>query len=651
MNPVRLFLVVSWVSIISLNCMRPAFAADPAIRWEIENRFRYFKKASDFRAIASVYDGLKNAGNPRPSALQLERALESEVIRGNFNGIAGDDRLDGWVASIFENTCARTTNHTHSNCKMENGDPYLAPVTANLILRADGIVADTCEWRIDDAVVDRVPCNKSATTKNIKYGSPHRLEVRPSVGAPQSTEILLKDVFLVSFGDSFSAGEGNPDKPVRLVRDSYNAYGNSSSAQKFPVRQDLNIAQENKAHFFRDLAAVWGNTQCHRSLYSQHTKAALQYALEHPHITITFLNYSCTGAEIYEGILNAWWARDDVAPGNYDDAPQLVKALRDLCSDSEPYKHTKWAIEGRSDEKYDSTTADFPKCNSFVRKEPDAILLSVGGNDVGFAKMIANSAVNVPMTGPLSKGRSWIYGLWRWAAGPQSYETGLRLANERISVRYKELDTMLLKYLSVPSERVILSAYPQVTFDENGRPCKAGNLGMDVHKILGMYDRQTSAKSQDFVAKFYRITERAAKERHWRFADQHIAQDGAPNNFANDALGIGHGLCAAGPEYSAEGDMRFSRPDEHATPPMHWTPVQPESWKPYSPRNRWIVTPNDSFMATNYHDAGMELVYDPVQPLYAATLSGSFHPNALGHAAIADSVLIKLREALPTYEE
>jgi lysophospholipase L1-like esterase len=36
----------------------------------------------------------------------------------------------------------------------------------------------------------------------------------------------------------------------------------------------------------------------------------------------------------------------------------------------------------------------------------------------------------------------------------------------------------------------------------------------------------------------------------------------------------------------------------------------------------------------------------PEQPLFAATLGGSFHPNASGHSAIADATIPVLREVL-----
>ncbi len=646
----RWFTLVALMNLTSISCISAVFASEATIRWEIENRFRFFKKVSDFREIAKVYDSLKTASNPKPSALSLEQALEQKVIDGNFDNIHGDDTLNGWAAGIFEDTCGREVNHTYSGCQMENGDRYLEPKTANLILYADGFAAEDCEWRIDSVVVDTKPCTTPATARNVTYDGDHTLEVRPSSGAPQMAQITLKDILILSLGDSFSAGEGNPEKPVRLVRDSFNNYVNSSRGQEFPVREDLNVAQTDKDHFFQDLTAGWSNAQCHRSLYSQHTRAALQYALEHPHVSVTFLNYSCTGAEVYEGILNAWWARDDVTADEYDDAPQVVKALRDLCKDPRPYAKTEWAIRDRNESHYNSKPANFPKCKSFVRNRIDLLLLSIGGNDVGFANMVADSAVDVPTVGPLARGRSWVYGLWRAVAGPQSYEKGLRLANARIAVRYKDLDSKLKDYLGLSSDKIILSAYPQVSFAQNGQLCEPGNLGMDVHAILGIYGPKAFSQNRDFVNKFYQIVKTAANNQHWLIADQHLVQDRAPNNFANDSAGMGHGLCAAGPLDSIEGAMGFPRPDPETTPPMHWNPFQPQTWKPYSSRNRWLVTPNDSFLTTNYHDANMEYVYDPVQALYAATLSGSFHPNALGHAAIADSVLIKMRQALSAYE-
>lgn len=221
MSKFRLLLLVACLAnFVSLVSILPAFASDPGIRWEVENRFRYFTRAADFREIAMVYEKLKTAENPRPSALQLEKALErrEKVIRPSSHY--------GWAARYFKHTCGREPTHTHSSCVMENGDRYLEPLTANLILKADGISAESCEWRIDDTVLEEKSCER-AVARNIKYNASHDITLKPSTGAPLSATIALKDFLIVSFGDSFSSGEGNPEQPVSLVQDSFNPYANS----------------------------------------------------------------------------------------------------------------------------------------------------------------------------------------------------------------------------------------------------------------------------------------------------------------------------------------------------------------------------------------------------------------------------------------
>ena len=91
-----------------------------------------------------------------------------------------------------------------------------------------------------------------------------------------------------------------------------------------------------------------------------------------------------------------------MSDANYDDAPQFVKALRDLCKNYDSYKKTEWApSSNRNESDYNSRPADIAKCAEFLPRKIDALLMSIGGNDVGFAQMISNSAVDVPMTGRL----------------------------------------------------------------------------------------------------------------------------------------------------------------------------------------------------------------------------------------------------------
>jgi len=230
---VLIIAIATCCTLVPVIWMPPAFAADPGIQWEIDNRFRYFKDASDFRDIADKYAELqKSSDNAKPTVLAFERELEKY-------GLPGSNMHNGWAAGIFENTCGWLTDHRYSSCKMENNKPYLAPTSsmvANLILHTIGIGTDTCEWLIDDTTIAKQPCDGPAIAKNVKYDVEHKLEVRPSSGAPQSVKIVLKDILIVSLGDSFSAGEGNPERPVTLRDDTYYNYGASSPGREFPVR-------------------------------------------------------------------------------------------------------------------------------------------------------------------------------------------------------------------------------------------------------------------------------------------------------------------------------------------------------------------------------------------------------------------------------
>ncbi len=625
----------------SLLILSNASIAAPTITWEVENGFRYFKRANDYREILRIYNSEKSATNPKPTALQLEAALEKLAAQqGGFNDIRGNDRRLGWAASIYLHTCARQLDHMHRNCELEDHESYLEPKGTRIILHVAGVDSGNCEWRIDGAVVGTAKCDHADVTTKVSYNEQHSVVVTPSSGPAITADITVKDILIVSFGDSFSAGEGNPEKPVSFSNE-FSDYTRSSRHGGFLKLVDSFPVRLPGPEFWGDNAANWTNSQCHRSLYSQHTKAALQYSLEHSHLSVTYLNYSCTGAEVYEGILNAWWARD-VSKAFWDDAPQMVKALRDLCDDPSLFKETEWSKGDRTDSHFNSMMAKFPKCGKLTRKI-DALLLSIGGNDIGFANMIANSAINSQISDRRFQGaRPWVYGLWRYAAQPQTFAAGRGRARNLIPPHYRELSKQLDSYLNLAPEKVVLSAYPDVSTDEKGNTCQTVNMGMDVHSIFGMNNPRASDDSEAFVDFLHDFMKDQASKQKWNFADQHL-QAGSPNNFK------GHGLCAKNEDALESVSMKFPRPTLPGSPPYQWKPFIPEDYSPYTARNRWLVTPNDAYLATNYLDRYLSDA-DPVQPLYASTLSGAFHPNALGHAALADSVLVQLRKVLKDFD-
>jgi len=88
-----------------------------------------------------------------------------------------------------------------------------------------------------------------------------------------------------------------------------------------------------------------------------------------------------------------------------------------------------------------------------------------------------------------------------------------------------------------------------------------------------------------------------------------------------------------------------------------WEPFNPSQWRAYAPRQRLFRTPNDAFMAGNFHvpkslvQTAMSMQgYGWVQLLLASVYSGAFHPSAEGQAAIADAVVTQARAVLAKYE-
>jgi hypothetical protein len=640
-------------------------APSPGIKWEVENRFRLFEDKTQFRSIAAIYEGLKTATNVRPSSLQLDTALEQAAIDGKLGPGFGDASASkGWASSVFLHTCRGQPGQYFSTCVLANGDRYLEPRSATLIVSIDAPTAGDCQWLLDGKPVAQSDCLKPATIDPVSYDATHTIEVRPSTADPTVTQIVLKDVLILSMGDSFSSGEGNPELPVSLRDDLVDTYSQSSELGGYkyrlyplraPVEADsggstmqlgLNANSPGGLAFLAE-AAQWTNMQCHRSLYSQHAKAALQYALEHPHLTVTLLTYSCTGASVYEGILNAWQGRGGVAHSVWDDAPQMVRALRDLCKNPDKYEETNWTDFGSDkDSAFDSRAANFSKCTDGLVRQPDALLLSIGGNDVDFAQMIAYAFMHIPSGSPLIGDLT--YGVWKRAANPLSFQQGNVKARQLIRPRYANLASALKSYLGLAPYRVVLGAYPDFGRSENAGQCGKSQLGMDVHAVLGIPGRSIISQAESFGANLRSIMATESRRQGWRFADYHVVELGAPFNFTRDDKGRGHGVCAAGPAGAIGGFMTFPTPNAPDLP-QPWAPFNPSAWLPYSERNRWTVTPNDAFLTTNYHDPSL-LLSDKAQALYAATLSGAFHINALGHAAVADSLLIELRKTLGVYE-
>ena len=106
--------------------------AMPAIRWRVENPFRFFTDPADSEVHRATYRAL-SPDEKRNPVLASEQALQ-----GRIEG--------GWAESIFNKTCwnANTNRHT---CKAY--DDYVNPQSHTIIAEIYGLDESkglTCTW-------------------------------------------------------------------------------------------------------------------------------------------------------------------------------------------------------------------------------------------------------------------------------------------------------------------------------------------------------------------------------------------------------------------------------------------------------------------------------------------------------------------------
>ena len=134
----------------------------------------------------------------------------------------------------------------------------------------------------------------------------------------------MRDVFIAGLGDSIAAGEGNPDRPVRLADTGFcfrRFLGGSRSEYFRPGRDAFTGNKtcegdnDDSAQAWARQSARWESGPCHRSLYSYQTRTALAVAIESPHLAVTYLPLACSGATIDKGMLGTQRISECPSPG------------------------------------------------------------------------------------------------------------------------------------------------------------------------------------------------------------------------------------------------------------------------------------------------------------------------------------------------
>ncbi|WP_210186192.1 hypothetical protein [Hyphomicrobium sp. CS1GBMeth3] len=597
------------------------------IEWRVENPFRFFVDPKDTEVHRATYLSLSPEQRESAPVLASEHALARR-------------HESGWAESMYRKTCWAGSRNRYV---CPDKSDYVNPQSHRVVVTLKGVVEPDLDCRWVSAEL-REPGEQAGAESAITQPCgapivltapyPTGLAVRVEIGgmAVASTEVKVTDLFVIGIGDSFGSGEGNPDVPVRFSPERTVEYGKggggSGDLTGYPARAG-SWKQIGDAKFLEGNAR-WLDQACHRSLYSYQLRVALGLAVEDPHRAVTYAGFACSGAEVTWGLFLRYKGNEWVP--NPPDLSQISAAADAQCGKQDAPKvdmPEAYHMNGVIPELQGGLTLD--KCPVEKARKIDLVLVSIGGNDIGFARLVANAVL---------ADSSLVRSLGGWFGQVHGNRESQELLT-RLDQRYKALNRALHGILHVPwqeSDRIIMTAYPPFALlDDAGNMCRDGTAGMEVFSEFRI--TQKAALSSSWLAdKLDRVMKQSAKAHGWTYADVHRSTF------------IGRGLCAGhsnglGPLVD---DLRLPRLRNGI-----WQPYNPVHYQPYAARLRWFRTPNDAFLTGNFHAAGsvMQNVlklqsFSWFQVLLAATYGGAFHPSAEGHAAMADAALLRARAVL-----
>lgn len=632
-------------------------AAPPAISWELENPFRSFLKAEVTQKHRRYYEQVKKQ-TPASAMSSPVRSVEWKFAESYGHGWAKHllyERETGLSNAVHQPTCWSKPKGD-SDC-----GAFIVPKSHAVLVWVEGL-HKPCTWSTDGRQTQSSTDCSYKTRLYVPYPGGAEVSVQVQGGATAKQHIVVKDLLILGLGDSFASGEGNPDVPVEFDPSEELNY-DSDTLKGYPIRMGVKSLTgiDQLSDDFHARGARWLHQSCHRSVYSHQFRVALQLAIENPQRSVTFAGFACTGAEIGEGLLSPWSGRDEpslkakATPGVFGNAElaQLSAASRAVCKPGTAKLGTN---DYNRDELFGEGRMMLLACTKEELRRPvDLVLLSVGGNDVGFSGLVAKAAMQddalvIPKL---------------FGASPQ---VSLKEAKQKISLLYDGNSQKQLKYgrlakalsdtLHLQDPRaVLLTAYPQMSLSKDGngklKTCPDGQRFMDVTD--GWYARRARAQEvEQLIAGTLTPTMKAAADKFgWTFVERH----------RTDERFVGHAFCSLGQQDESDPAYSNSRFPRHvgaapsnpfgvdltARPPeLNWGPFHPDRFEPYLNRTRWFRTPNDAFLTANSHDEldTVSSLNTLLQVTSWTAYSGAFHPTAMGQAAIADAVLIDARAIL-----
>ena len=549
----------------------------------------------------------------------------------------------GWARDMVERLCVDRAGKLLEFCERDGErEIYASPRDHRVGIKLVGALPSNegCVWTFDDgdgaARHVKGACNQEVNVR-LPHGRPNMVSV--DIVLPDGTaqrivsEVQVRDVLIAGMGDSIAAGEGNPDRAVRLSDEGFcfkrfdgieyyrpgrAGFTGNRSCNTVPG-EDAGIADWARQ------SARWMSGACHRSLYSYQMRTALALAVENPHLAVTFIPLGCTGATINIGFLDSQRARECPNPGSgaacSGTARAQIAELKDILA---------MARRHRAD------------------RSLDLVLLTIGANDILFSGLIADVIVE-PGTERNLLRRGGIIA---------SVEDAQKVLDRELPGNFAKVRAALKPFVGGDLSRVVYVTYGNPALAAPGTPCPGGRDGFDVHPAFGA-DGERSAQDRGIRLQQVLARDQGAGAVSRR---QELSR---PIVRTHDLRGRTPGdLCIAWSVrtvrarpafdracFSGNGETFESSLAKAVSDPMACG-LPASEFRPYASRARWIRTANDSYFTALTYPEGLPSLlqpadlHDAIWGIYAAVYGGAVHPTAEGHAAMADAAVPLAREVL-----
>lgn len=642
-----LLVLGTWVSLAE------AAQAQPGVQWELLNRMRLLGRG-DISADKTLPPSLAGQTG-RAFYLAATRRL---VLPQEEEDAAFQARITGREAFIE------------------------APISVRLTAVVSS-TAGVCNWRFDGEEKS-LPCDQDVVfERRFSLFSPAKWEGRLQTEKGETSFEVTPTVHIIAgLGDSFGSGEGNPDAVA--------------SFERLPAGKTTGDWFSRPEFAKRIRPSRWTDTGCHRSALNNQVLAAAAYAAAHPQHLTAMIHLACSGASVFDGLM----VPQEGLPGSSDKAPtsQLQQLADILCESREepvavalpsPFGWRAGARKRRLE------TTQLTACPADSRLKLDQVLISIGGNDIGFAGVIAWAVLPNGYNKPLSDiGLQFVAKVGGVVCPARTREKRcLRgtTANAHITDRHTGLSALYkavqtaLDGLGVKPDQVIQTGYPNPLHSAYFQPGQ--HLKDGVHcplmrneearltgQPLNLVDNLLVSPGNEAVLSqvspkqfgtFGKVLGLVSNDRRLQsgFQITTAASEAAlidlmvvgPLNKTIEAkpagwrradvadLAEGRGWCAVDnppplvtrPRIaSAQAELTELRSvwrTQGNRDTFQLTAEMPAAFDPYAPRRRLFRTPNDSVL-TQWHGPG-----------YA--LTGMYHPTAELHALMGEVIAAEMAVA------